>query len=124
MAFVIIKHLSPGHESALRTLRKTCEELIGHVVWDVFPDLDGTVFGEKYLEAMDRQAPIEFEDYYEPFDVWTYAKLFPSPRGLTVYYQDVTGRRRAEEALREANEEFAAARSIMGGGKSVLPRPN
>ncbi len=89
-----------ANDSALRTLRKTREEIIGRLVWDVFPDLAGTIYGEKYREAMEKQVPIEFEAYYRPLDMWTYMKIFPSPQGLTIYYQDVSNRKKAEEELR------------------------
>ena len=93
-----------ANDSALRNLRKTRDEVIGKVVWDVFPDLTGTVYGERYREAMEKQISLEFEAYYKPFEIWTYMRLFPSPQGLTIYYHDVTElRRRREDETRLAS---------------------
>jgi signal transduction histidine kinase len=58
---------------------------------------------------MGTQDPAEFELYFAPTDEWVEAHAYPSPSGLSIYYRNISARRRAEEALREAQEQRAAA---------------
>jgi PAS domain S-box-containing protein len=48
---------------------------------------------------METQEPVSFEDCYEPLDLWTEVTAYPSPDGLSVFFSDVTDRRRREETL-------------------------
>jgi PAS domain S-box-containing protein len=58
---------------------------------------------------MDENVAVTFEPYYPPHDRWYEVNAYPSPDGLSVYFRDVTGRKRAEEALRESEERFRAS---------------
>ena len=44
----------------------TREELLGQNAWKVFPEAVGTVFYEKYHEAMHEQKSVEFETVFSP----------------------------------------------------------
>jgi signal transduction histidine kinase len=53
------------------------------------------------------QVPVQFEFYYEPWGAWFQNKAYPSKDGgLSVFYHDVTARKRSEEALRKAHDEL------------------
>ena len=49
------------------------------------------------------------EFFYEPHDRWYDINAYPSSEGLSVYFRDVTGRKRAEERERRLMAEAAAA---------------
>jgi signal transduction histidine kinase len=46
------------------------------------------------------------EEHYEPWDRWFENRIYPSADGLTIYFTEVTERRRGEEALRQLNVEL------------------
>jgi signal transduction histidine kinase len=53
------------------------------------------------------QVPVEFETYYSPKDAWYYIKAYPAKDGgLSVFFQDITLRRRSEELLRKSHEDL------------------
>jgi signal transduction histidine kinase len=53
------------------------------------------------------QVTVEFEHYYEPFDAWFHVKAYPSKGGgLSVFFHDITARKRSEEALLKAHAEL------------------
>jgi signal transduction histidine kinase len=58
---------------------------------------------------MDAREAVEFELYFAPTDEWVEAHAYPSPSGLSVYYRNISARRRAEEAAREADQQRAEA---------------
>ncbi|NUB15220.1 PAS domain-containing protein, partial [Azospirillum brasilense] len=88
-----------------RTLIAAGRDLIGQDLWDVFPEVSASAFGENYRRAMRDQAPVEFEDYCTAFESWFAVRAFPSPDGLAVFFQDTTARKWGEAALVSANRE-------------------
>jgi PAS domain S-box-containing protein len=91
----------------------TREEIIGSRLWEVFPDSVGTETEQRLRAAMGARDPIEFELYFAPTDEWVEARAYPSPSGLSIYYRNISARRRTEVALREAREQSAAADSRL-----------
>ena len=62
--------------------------------------MKGTVFWDKYHEAMDTKNTVEIESYYAAMDTWFAAKIYPSHDGLTVIYKNINERKKAEEAIK------------------------
>ncbi len=85
--------------AAAKLLDRTREALVGTNVWEEFPDALGRRYESKYREAMDTQEVVSFEEYYEPLDLWTEVTAYPSDGGLSVFFRDVTDRKRREETL-------------------------
>jgi signal transduction histidine kinase len=82
------------------------EELIGKHIWTEFPEGIGHTFHLNYLKAMDEQHPAYLEEYYPPYDRWFENRIYPSPEGLSIYFHDITDRKRAEQEIRELNTEL------------------
>jgi PAS domain S-box-containing protein len=85
------------------------EDVIGRTAWEMFPEAIGTEAHRQYQHAMDEHCVVAFETYFAPTDEWIESHAYPSPSGLSIYYRNISPRRRAEEALREAQEQRAAA---------------
>ena len=94
------------------TLRP-CAELLGRVVWEEYPELIGTVFEEQYRRAVLQQIPVRFEACYSPWDAWFEVRAYPSADGLTVLAQNVTERKRSEEALRRSEEQLRVTQARL-----------
>lgn len=80
------------------------EDLVGRHIWTEFPEGVNQPFYKAYHQAMAEQAPITIEDYYAPWDRWFENRIFPSPDALYIFFQDITERKRSEQALRETNQ--------------------
>ncbi len=88
---------------AERVLGRSREELLGGVVWDLFPAAVGSPFEQHYRHAVATGEPVSFDAYYPaPLDAWYDVRASPSPGTLAVYFLDVTTRRRAESDVLEA----------------------
>jgi PAS domain S-box-containing protein len=94
-------------------LREDPQELIGRNVWEEFPDLVGSKPYEEYHRAMAEQTPVNFEFYYSPLESWLEVRAYPSRDGLSVFFQDVTARKRDEAALERFQLLSEKARDIM-----------
>jgi PAS domain S-box-containing protein len=82
------------------------DSLIGKHIWTEFPEGVGQPFHHMYEKAMDTQLPQTIEAYYPPYDRWFENRIYPSPQGLAIYFQDVTERKKKEEELRTAQERL------------------
>jgi serine phosphatase RsbU (regulator of sigma subunit)/PAS domain-containing protein len=93
---------------AERLLGRSREELLGGVVWDLFPDAVGSAFEEQYRAAVATGESTTFEAYYPaPLDGWYELRAFPGPDGLSVYFVEVTERRAAQEHARRSAERLS-----------------
>lgn len=87
-------------------LGKSPESLIGKHIWTEFPEGVGLPFYKAYYKAVETQKTIYFEEYYEPFDRWFENRIYPSSDGLTIYFTDITAKRKAELALKESENHI------------------
>jgi PAS domain S-box-containing protein len=82
------------------------EKILGKYVWDVFPDVEGTLFHTYYQRAFEQNAVQHFESYYEKDNNWFEVMAFPSANGLSIYLRDITERKRSESQLYELNKNL------------------
>ena len=87
-------------------LARSREELLGQDHWEVYPDILGTELEHAYRRAIAEGVSTTLEFFYPPHDRWYEIHAYPSPDGLSVYFRDVSERRRAETALRESEENL------------------
>ena len=94
---------------AERLLQKTQYEFLGKNIWEVFPEIIGTTFHREYHRAILEQVSVEFEEFYPPQKCWLQVHAYPAKDGLSVYFQDITERRKTAKALRESEERWQLA---------------
>ncbi len=91
------------NQRAGKIFNRQPEDLIGKNIWEEFPEGVGQKFYHAYYQAIAEQRVIEIEEYYPPWDSWFENRIYPSPEGLSIFFQDITRRKLAEIAL-ERNE--------------------
>jgi PAS domain S-box-containing protein len=74
-------------------------DLVGQVLWEIYPAEAGEPFRRACAEALERGAPTQFEAWFEPAGLWLEAHVYPSEDGLTVFLRDITQARHAAEEL-------------------------
>ena len=89
-----------------RMFHRDPASLVGKHIWTEFPDGVGQPFQLEYERAVADGTPHEIEAYYPPFDRWFENRIFPYAGGLAIFFQDVTERRHAEDALRESEQRY------------------
>ncbi|MCU1497929.1 MAG: Diguanylate cyclase/phosphodiesterase with sensor(S) [Acidimicrobiales bacterium] len=92
--------------NSTRLLRRPAEDLLGHLLWNEFPELAATVIGREYVRARRSGEPVVLEAFYEPLSTWFEVRAFPDEQGLVVFFRDVKERRG-----REAERAQVAERS-------------
>jgi len=86
-----------ANAQAIQLLRKPPEEMLGRHIWEeVFPDRVGTRSYHELHRAMAERVTVVYEDYNPALDIWFEARVYPSERGLAMYFHDISDRKRAE----------------------------
>ncbi len=101
--------------SAEHLLQHDRGALLGHDLWQLFPEAVGSDFETRYREAVASGEPVSFDAYYpQPLDAWYEVHAWPTPDGLSVYFLDVTGRRRDAALVAAAARRAALAATVAG----------
>jgi PAS domain S-box-containing protein len=85
---------------------KKPEDLIGKHVWTEFAEGIDHPFYKNYHKAVKTNEPINFEDYYPPWDKWFENRVIPSENGLSIFFHDITDRKKAELALKKNQDHL------------------
>jgi PAS domain S-box-containing protein len=88
------------NREAEQLLRRPRQRLVGRLLWDAYPDLVGTVVQTEYERALREHVPVSFEIPYAPLDGWFEVRAFPGPDGLSVFFREISERKRAERLRR------------------------
>jgi PAS domain S-box-containing protein len=86
------------NEQGARMLGMRPEKLLGACVWEIFPGATGPKYHQCFHRAVETGEAVHFEEYCPVPDRWFECHCYPSEEGLFVSFQDVTERRRAQEA--------------------------
>ena len=90
-------------ETALAVPKK---EILGNNLWEIFSNSIDSLSCKKYHQSMANNEVIHFEDYYAALNKWYEISAYPSGNGLSVYFKDVTERKKAAEEITKLNSEL------------------
>ena len=79
---------------------KTSEELLGKVIWEVFPHAVDSAIYPHFYQAIEEQKPHHFEmESRIVAGRWFEAHVYPSDEGVSVYLRDISERKQAEQEI-------------------------
>src|SRR5690349_9721512 len=73
-------------------LDRSVESMVGHDVWEEFPEAVGTPFESHYRHVASTGEPASFEAWFDPLQILFQVDAFRTDGGLVVTYDDVTAR--------------------------------
>src|SRR5688572_11419022 len=82
------------------------KDALGKDLLDVFPESFVSDFPKLVERAMATQEGQYQEDYFLSQQVWLESHLYPSPTGLSIYFRDITTRKKNEEKLAESENRL------------------
>ena len=80
------------------------EQLLGNVIWEIFPETNEDTFQSALREAMSQNQTMRFERFFNATNRWYQCHCFPSEDRLTVFFTDITDLRRNNDLLRQQAE--------------------
>ncbi len=97
---------------AERMFKTRREDLIGHNVWEIYPQLIGSVLEKNFREVMEEQTPREFEAAVQGALLEVHS--YPSGDGLSIFVRDITERKRVEDE-RLTTSKLESLGTLAGG---------
>lgn len=88
-------------------------DLIGRVIWDIYPGLVGTEFEAVYRRTAKERVPLSVKGFYPDHQRWYDVNVFPALSGITLYFKNVTERIEADEILRLSEAETERQRRLL-----------
>jgi PAS domain S-box-containing protein len=85
------------------------DDLIGRNIWEMHPMLLGTELEAYYRQVMEERTPVKFEMKGIYDGPWFAIRVYPFIDGISIYWQDITEKVKAEEELRIREERYRVA---------------
>lgn len=103
------------NRQAEELLGRSREDLLGKSIWEEYAPALGTEIEQAYRQAMDEATTVSLDAYYEPHARWYEIHAYPSPAGISVYFRNISPRKRSEALLRGQKrilEELISGKSL------------
>ncbi len=81
-------------------------ELIGKNIWKTFPEAKERPSFAALQQAMETQHYVYLETHHRETGLWFENHVYPSPDGLSVFFKDITEKKRAEQILKASEEKY------------------
>ena len=102
---------------AEQLLQRPFASVQGKKTREVLPDFVDTRFHTECRRAETTGRPVHFEAFFAPRRTWVGVSVYPSADGLTIYFQDITERKRTEAALQASERRY---RSLVASSAQVI----
>lgn len=106
------------NQPVLDWVGKPRDEVIGELIWDIFPDAVGTLFETEYRRVAKERVRRSFLVPYpgEGAEIWLEVHAFPTAEGIAALVRNVTELKAAQEALIASEERFRRAQQAANIG--------
>jgi PAS domain S-box-containing protein len=96
------------NKAAEEMLGRNRKEVLGKNLFEAFPEGKGSLFEEKYTEAIKTRKQISFETFFDvpPYTNWYDVRIYPSKNGISVYFLVITEQKQIKEKLLKLNQEL------------------
>ncbi|HLK89869.1 MAG TPA: sigma 54-interacting transcriptional regulator [Polyangia bacterium] len=112
VAFDLEGRYTYANDRAIAIIGRPREELLGQNAYALFPRMQGGAIQEAFDRAKREQLPVTIEARV-PDGRWFDVRVYPSPTGVSVFFEDISDRKRHEEEL-TADRDYL--RQELGGG--------
>lgn len=108
-AFLALDHqwqITYLNTQAAQLFQNHPQHLLNRNVWKALPEKVRSRFYEEYQRAIIEKIPVNFEEYYEPLNIWLEVWVYPAMDGLSIFFRDISQRKQDEATLKELNEDL------------------
>jgi PAS domain S-box-containing protein len=96
------------NKKASEIFNRDPQQMIGKYIWAEFPESSGQPIHLAYEKAMKEQQYVYLEEYFAPNHQWFENHIYPSPEGLSIFFRDITEKKKTEEKLEQSQKRFRA----------------
>jgi PAS domain S-box-containing protein len=102
------------NQKAEEILARRREDIIGTNIWESFPDAVDLQFYTEYTKVMEEGVTRSFEEYYPALNIWFEVTAYPSEDGISVYFKDVSERKKNELELLQFKKVIENSKESIG----------
>lgn len=88
------------------------DELLGKNIWEIDPEIVGSIFYNNCHLAFDTQKPIFYDEFYKPYNKWFENRIYPSNEGISIFFKDITEQKIVIDKIKEASNVINNSNSI------------
>jgi two-component system cell cycle sensor histidine kinase/response regulator CckA len=110
-------YLNPRAEQILQVSAK---DVLGRVIWELFPQALGSEFSIAYAEALREQRTVTTRNYSLALDAWLEATAYPTDDGLAIYFRDETASELAREEITRRDAVLAAQSAMLDNARDAI----
>ncbi len=98
-----LTYLNRRAEQLLQARR---EELLDKNIWRELPETVKFLLPQSLPQLLEDGKVYRAETYYEPFNSWFEVRAYPYQEGVSLYLEDISAQKQAEQTLRESEVSF------------------
>lgn len=84
-------------------LQRRGSELLRQTIWQAFPEIAGNTLGRALRTAVEQHRQARLELLHAPLGRWFDVHIHPSEDGISVFFQDISARKQATQALQRTS---------------------
>ena len=89
-----------------KLLGRPQENLVNHHYLELFPDAQNMSFYPHFKKVLEKNIPVNFEDYSPYTQKWFCVHAYPIEEGAAIYFSDITEDKEKDLLLKEALERY------------------
>ncbi len=101
-------------EQGAALMGATVEQQQGRILWELSPEMKGTILETEYLKAVETRQRTKFSIHNPLYGKWLEVTATPTEHGLTVAYRDTTETRELQASLQQA-QRLESVGQLTGG---------
>ncbi|MEG4212802.1 PAS domain-containing protein [Microcoleus sp. S13_B4] len=109
-----------ANRSAGVLLDRTLGDLIGKNLWEEYPGLMGNELAQAYWSAMRDRVAVSMTGFYPDHNRWYEVRTYPAPKGITVYFRNVTEQIQTAATLRQSEERYRTLFESIDEGFCII----
>lgn len=95
------------NSNAGKMVKRDSKDLMGKIILEEFPEIVDSPYYRLYDHVMKTGEVKHFEEYYPTLERWYEGTIYPYPDGISIYFQDVTERKRTEDSLLQLQRKLS-----------------
>jgi PAS domain S-box-containing protein len=73
---------------------------VGQNMRELFPAAVGSIYHQRYQQALDTGQTVRFDAYFQPENRWLELKVYPFAEGVSIFFTDITQRVESDKQLK------------------------
>lgn len=101
------------NEAGARLVGRTPAGLVDKNLWEEFPEFMSTPIQVVFHQAMQAQRETHLQGCFAPWGRWFEVHFYPSPHGVTLYFNDISNYKNTEAALLQVGSNLQKSNDLL-----------